>query len=34
MGTIPLSIIHESGGSFGSEDWKQSYQKYLEKWGQ
>jgi len=34
MGTIPLSLIHQSGGSFGSEDWKQSYQQYLQKWGQ
>lgn len=33
MGTIPLSIIHESGGNFGSEDWRFAYQKYLEKWG-
>lgn len=34
MGTIPLSLIHESGGNFGSHDWKQAYQQYLEKWGQ
>lgn len=34
MGTIPLSLIHQSGGNFGSDDWKQSYQKYLQKWGQ
>jgi GT2 family glycosyltransferase len=34
MGTIPLSLIHQSGGNFGSEDWKQSYLKYLQKWGQ
>lgn len=34
MGTIPLSLIHESGGNFGSDDWEQSYQQYLEKWGQ
>ncbi len=33
MGTIPLSVIHQSRGSFGSEDWKQSYQHYLKKWG-
>lgn len=32
MGTIPLSLIHESGGSFGSDDWKLSYQNYLQKW--
>lgn len=34
MGTIPLSLIHESGGNFGSEDWKEAYQNYLQKWGQ
>lgn len=34
MGTIPLSLIHQSGGNFGSEDWKSSYHKYLQKWGQ
>ncbi|MBU3597131.1 hypothetical protein ICN22_02050 [Polynucleobacter sp. AP-Basta-1000A-D1] len=34
MGTIPLSLIHQSGGNFGSEDWKSSYQKYLNKWDQ
>ena len=34
MGTIPLSLIHQSGGNFGSEEWKQSYQNYLQKWGQ
>ena len=32
MGTWPLSVIHESGGNFGSEDWKLGYQKYLKKW--
>lgn len=34
MGTIPLSLIHQSGGNFGSENWKNSYQMYLQKWGQ
>jgi GT2 family glycosyltransferase len=32
MGTIPLSIVHESGGSFNSEAWRNSYQLYLSKW--
>lgn len=32
-GTWDLSLIHESGGSFGSEAWKASYQQYLQKWG-
>jgi hypothetical protein len=31
-GTWDLSLIHESGGSFGSEDWRIAYQRYLEKW--
>lgn len=34
MGTIPLSLIHESGGSFGSEAWYQGYETYLQKWKQ
>lgn len=34
MGTIPLSLIHESGGNFGSEGWSRSYQNYLQKWGE
>ena len=34
MGTIPLSLVHESGGgSYGSDSWRQSYEKYIEKWG-
>jgi hypothetical protein len=32
-GTWDLSLIHESGGSFGSDAWKASYLQYLEKWG-
>jgi len=32
-GTWDLSLIHESGGSFGSEGWRSSYQQYLNKWG-
>lgn len=34
MGTIPLSLIHESGGSFGSDAWRVSYRNYLKKWGE
>lgn len=33
-GTWPTSIIHESGGSFGSESWKNAYAAYLAKWGE
>lgn len=34
MGTIPLSIVHESGGNYGSEAWNSAYDEYLKKWGQ
>ncbi len=33
MGTWPISVIHESGGAFSSPAWRDSYEKYLEKWG-
>ncbi|HEY7302457.1 MAG TPA: glycosyltransferase [Xanthobacteraceae bacterium] len=32
MGTVPLALIHESGGQFGTPQWKENYWKYLEKW--
>jgi hypothetical protein len=32
-GTVPLSLVHESGGNFTSEAWKKSYATYLAKWG-
>ena len=32
MGTIPLSLVHESAGNFGTDSWEQGYQKYLQKW--
>lgn len=31
-GTIPLSVIHKSGGNFGSVAWREGYKKYLDKW--
>jgi hypothetical protein len=31
-GTIPLSVIHKSGGNFGSVGWNEGYKKYLDKW--
>jgi hypothetical protein len=34
MGTIPLGIIHESGGRFGTPPWKENYRKYLIKWSE
>ena len=34
MGTIPLSIVHESGGGYASGSWRESYEKYLQKWNE
>jgi hypothetical protein len=34
MGTWPVSVIHESGGSAGSESWRAGFAIYLEKWGE
>lgn len=33
-GTAAISLIHESGGNFGSPSWKNSYDAYIQKWGQ
>jgi len=32
MGTIPLALIHKSGGNFVSNEWNDAYQTYLDKW--
>lgn len=32
MGTIPLSLVHESQGSL-DQTWHESYEKYIRKWG-
>lgn len=32
IGTIPLSIIHLSGGNFGTTLWREAYFTYLNKW--
>jgi len=32
MGTIPLSVVHKSGGNFATVSWSAAYQKYIEKW--
>jgi hypothetical protein len=34
MGTWSVSVVHESGGSFGTPSWRQAYARYLEKWGE
>jgi GT2 family glycosyltransferase len=31
-GTIPLSLIHESKGSFNNQSWLESYKTYIAKW--
>ena len=31
-GTWDLSVIHESGGNFGSVAWRTAYERYLSKW--
>jgi len=33
MGTCAISAIHESGGNFNTEQWRQAYNLYLDKWG-
>lgn len=33
IGTIPISMIHQSGGGYSNNSWLSSYQKYLNKWG-
>jgi GT2 family glycosyltransferase len=32
MGTCALAVIHESTGNFESDDWKNGYQIYIDKW--
>jgi hypothetical protein len=34
MGTIPLSVCHESAGNFNSDSWKKAYSTYCSKWGE
>ena len=32
LGTWPICITHQSGGAFGSEAWREKFDKYLAKW--
>ncbi len=32
LGTWPITLTHQSGGAFGTPNWKQKYRAYLEKW--
>ena len=33
LGTWPICITHQSGGSFGTDAWREKYRAYIEKWG-
>lgn len=33
MGTWPISVVHESGGAFGTPSWREGYENYLSKYG-
>jgi hypothetical protein len=32
LGTWPICVTHQSGGAFGSEAWREKFDKYLAKW--
>lgn len=32
MGTWPISVVHESGGAFGTPSWRAAYERYLQKY--
>lgn len=32
LGTWPICLTHQSGGAFGTEQWKEKYRAYIEKW--
>jgi GT2 family glycosyltransferase len=34
MGTIDLSLVHQSSGAYFTESWYKNFDKYLEKWGE
>ncbi len=34
LGTWPINLTHQSGGAFGTQNWKQKYRAYIEKWGE
>jgi glycosyltransferase involved in cell wall biosynthesis len=33
LGTWPICLTHQSGGTFGTEPWMAMYRTYLKKWG-
>jgi len=32
LGSWPICLTHQSGGAFGSKQWRDGHQRYLEKW--
>ena len=34
MGTWPISVVHESGGSYSTPAWRTAYEAYLRKYGE
>lgn len=34
MGTFGISVVHESGGHYGTPAWSSAYRDYLDKWGE
>lgn len=32
LGTVPLSVVHESEGNFNTVNWQKAYHLYIEKW--
>lgn len=33
LGTWPISLTHQSGGSYGTQAWREGYERYQQKWG-
>lgn len=33
IGTWPVSVVHESEGSFANDGWRRAYEAYVDKWG-
>lgn len=32
LGTWPICLTHQSGGSYGTQKWREKYRLYIEKW--
>ena len=33
LGTWPICLTHQSGGAYGTAQWREKYRAYLDKWG-